>query len=103
MGAAVRVVGPRTAVESAKVLLKVILEYMDKEREMQESGAVVRQRLQVGVIACSLAFATMGIYLLHTGRIAVDRCCFRPGEHCFRVVQANSFFPSSLAFVFRRR
>lgn len=46
-GAAVRVVGPRAAVESAKVLLNVVLEYMDRERDAQEGGAVVRQRLQV--------------------------------------------------------
>lgn len=46
-GVAVRVIGPSAAVDSARLLLSVVLEYMDREREMREGDAAVRERLQV--------------------------------------------------------
>lgn len=51
-GPAVRVVGPRATVESARMLLGVVLEYMDQEREMREGDAAVRERLLVSFCWC---------------------------------------------------
>ena len=40
-------IGPSATVDSARLLLSVVLEYMDREREMLEDDAAVRERLQV--------------------------------------------------------
>ena len=45
--ATICVVGTRAAVDSAGVLLGVVLDYMRREREMQEGGIAVRERLLV--------------------------------------------------------
>lgn len=45
--ATVCVVGTRDSVESARMLLSVILHYMEREREMQKSDGVVQKRLMV--------------------------------------------------------
>ena len=49
-GAAVHVIGPSPTVDSARLLLSVVLEYMDREREMREGDAAVREKLQVRYI-----------------------------------------------------
>ncbi|CAN0138632.1 unnamed protein product [Ectocarpus sp. 4 AP-2014] len=41
----VRVIGPRSTVDSARLLLGVVLEYMDRERELREGDNVVREKL----------------------------------------------------------
>lgn len=43
----VRVVGPSPTVNSARLLLGVVLEYMDRERELREGDNVVREKLLV--------------------------------------------------------
>lgn len=43
----VRVIGPRPTVDSARLLLGVVLEYMDRERELREGDSVVREKLLV--------------------------------------------------------
>lgn len=43
----VRVIGPRPTVDSARLLLGVVLEYMDRERELREGDNVVRGKLLV--------------------------------------------------------
>lgn len=45
--AVVRLLGPRPAVESARVLLGVILQYMDRVRNIKEGDVAVRAKLQV--------------------------------------------------------
>eukprot|EP00903_Cladosiphon_okamuranus_P005653 g5618.t1 len=45
-GPAIRVIGPSAAVDSARLLLPVVLEYMNREREMREGDTAVRERLQ---------------------------------------------------------
>lgn len=46
-GALVRVVGPRAAVESARVLLSVVLRYLDEGRMMRDDDLLIREKLSV--------------------------------------------------------
>lgn len=58
---AVRLIGPRATIDSARMLLGVILEYVDKEREMRESDTVVRERLLVRNRHCCIFVVTVRV------------------------------------------